>query len=172
LVNLKVVRLVQDATDFDQDGYLLRHVFLGNQLISQSLVEQGLATVSIQEPNAGYREELDAAETEARAKNLGIWGSAPPTPTPGRSVTGTVTIEATAALTATVETTGTLELEPDETETVEPEATEEESDEAEATEEEPDEAEATEETTTPTATRTATVTPTSEPTEEATPESP
>lgn len=165
LVNLKVIRLVQDNTDFDADGYLLRHVFLNNQLVSQNLVEQGLAQVSFQEPNVQFREELDAAETEARENNRGIWGSALPTPTPGRVVTGTVTLEATAAATATLEataeTTATLELEP--TETVEAEATEEESGEEE-------EEAAEEATTTPTATRTATLTP--EPTEEATPESP
>ena len=165
LVNLKVVRLVQDTTDFDPDGYLLRHVFLGNQLISQRLVEEGLAEVAIQEPNVAFREELEEAEAEARENEVGIWGSAPPTPTPGRVVSGTVTIEATAASTATLEatvaTTSTLEVESTGTETVEPEATEEEPAETEPSEET---------TTTPTATRTATLTP--EPTEEATPENP
>jgi endonuclease YncB( thermonuclease family) len=168
LTNLKVVRLVRDETDFDDDGYLLRHVYVGNELVSLLLVQQGLARVDSTEPNLRFETDLKTAEVNAQEADLGIWGGQPPTPTPGRVLTGTQTITTSVSITPTtaVETTATPE-----TETPEAEPTEGET--AEATEEAAtSEAEATEEETTVTVTATRTATGTPEPTEEATPENP
>lgn len=79
LTQLKVVRLVRGQTELDEDGNLLRHVYLGNSLLNLFLVEQGLAEAAISQPDAEFVAEIRAAETEARANNLGLWG---PNPTP------------------------------------------------------------------------------------------
>ncbi len=115
LANLKVVRLVRDETDFDDDGNLLRYVYVGNNLLNAQLVEQGLARVDISAPDDRLETTLRAAETKAKADELGIWGSEPPTPTPERkpqaataaAITATVTLTAPAAITATVAATAT-----------------------------------------------------------------
>ncbi len=81
LASLKVVRLVRDETDYDEEGYLLRHVYLENQLMSIVLAEAGLASVRSDEENTQFDDQIAAAERQARAESLGIWGNAPPTPT-------------------------------------------------------------------------------------------
>jgi endonuclease YncB( thermonuclease family) len=114
LTNLKVVRLVRDSTDYDQDGNLLRYVYAGNELINRRLVADGLARVAIDSDNTRLETTIRAAETEAREANLGIWGSAPPTPTPAsgplaatRVVTTTPRITTTRAVTLTLTATVT-----------------------------------------------------------------
>lgn len=79
LTQLKVVRLVRGQTELDEDGNLLRHVYLGNSLLNLFLVEQGLAEAAISQPEAEFVAEIQAAETKARSNKLGLWG---PNPTP------------------------------------------------------------------------------------------
>ncbi|GAB4449677.1 MAG: hypothetical protein Kow0031_32140 [Anaerolineae bacterium] len=115
LANLKVVRLVRDETDFDDDGYLLRYVYVGSDLLNAQLVERGLARVDIAAPDDRLETTLRAAETKAKEEELGIWGSEPPTPTPERMpqaataepITATTTITAPATVIATVAPTAT-----------------------------------------------------------------
>jgi endonuclease YncB( thermonuclease family) len=102
LTNLKVVRLVRDTTDFDEDGNLLRYVYAGNELINSRLVAEGLARAAIDSDNTRLETTIRAAETEAREADLGIWGSAPPTPTPASGP-----LAATRVLTATPQITAT-----------------------------------------------------------------
>jgi micrococcal nuclease len=116
MTNLKVVRLVRDQTDVDDEGRLLRYVYVGDELMSIILAEQGLARANIVEPDTRF--ELDIGEAEARAKagSLGLWGQ-PPTPTaaPDRP-TGTEEEESPEPETATPKATGTETVEPEETE--------------------------------------------------------
>ncbi len=105
--NMKVVRLVQDQTDQDDEGRLLRYVYVGDELMSIIIAEQGLARADINEPNTRFEEEILEAEARARAGRLGLWGQEP-TPTPGlRQPASAVTTEATtpAPETATPEPT-------------------------------------------------------------------
>ena len=81
LANLKVVRLVRDETNFDEDGYLLRHVYLDDQLLSIILAERGLVRAAVAEPDLLFASEIRAAEGRAREEQLGLWGSRRPTPT-------------------------------------------------------------------------------------------
>jgi len=144
MTNLKVVRLVRDETDFDAEGFLLRHVYVDNQLMSIILAEQGLARAAIAAPNRQFEDDILAAEERARAGQLGLWGEATPTPTitPARrsgnesenppaapvapptptaeSVTPTLsptTTASSATAEATQTTTGTSEPTPEPTET-------------------------------------------------------
>lgn len=138
LANLKVARLVKDETDYDEDGNLLRYVYVDNQMLNVLLTESGLTTAQIVEPNTRFEMEIEAAEARAQEGRLGLWSQQTPTPTVERVVT--VSVDETGSATAT----------PAETDaTDEPEATEE-----------------TIATPTETATTTATPEPTSEPTTE------
>jgi micrococcal nuclease len=121
LTNLKVVRLVRDQTDFDPEGYLLRYVYIDDQMMNIILTEQGLAKAAIEEPDIQFKAEILDAETRAREGDLGLWGEEPPTPTstPGqpRPSEAEPTTESpvgapTAAVEATVDvtTTATTEL--------------------------------------------------------------
>ncbi len=134
-VNLKVVRLVRDQTNFNDDGYLMRYVYLGDELMSIILVEQGLARAEMVEPDTAFETEIEQAERQARQGSLGLWSGRPPTPTltPVRSQatetgqpagvepTATSALTATATLTVTVAATDTPA--PTATEPTTPEAT-------------------------------------------------
>jgi endonuclease YncB( thermonuclease family) len=91
LTNLKVVRLVRDQTDFDSEGYLLRHVYVDGQLVSVVLAEQGLARAAIAPPNTRFEDEILAAVARATADGLGIWGGRVPTATPAPTRPPTIT---------------------------------------------------------------------------------
>jgi micrococcal nuclease len=136
LTKLKIVRLVRDETDFDDDGYLLRYVYIDDQLLSVLMAEEGLARAAVEEPNVRFASDIRAAEQRARAGRLGLWGPRGPTPTlaaTGRSTapadgqtgtppvvrpTGTLTTTrttepvSTAGIRATVTVTGTAEVTP------------------------------------------------------------
>lgn len=104
LSNLKVVRLVRDETDFDADGYMLRYVYVGSDLLNAKLVEKGLARVDISAPDDSLETTLRAAEETAKSAELGIWSNELPTPTPER--------QPQAAATAAITTTATLTTTP------------------------------------------------------------
>lgn len=77
------------ALEFDEDredqyGRALAYVFLGNELFNETLVRQGYAEVLTIEPNVKYEDRFLAAEQQARAEGLGIWGlnGEPPPPQP------------------------------------------------------------------------------------------
>jgi len=84
LTNLKAVRLVRDQSDEDEEGRLLRHVFIGNDLLSILLVEQGLGRANVTEPDIRFKAEIEEAEARARNGRLGLWGN-PPTAAPIRT---------------------------------------------------------------------------------------
>ncbi len=103
LTNGKIVRLERDQSEADPEGRLLRDVFLGDKLLSVTLVEQGLARAKVTEPDTRFKTEILEAEARAKTAQLGVWGP-PPTPTPratlapGPTLTGTsrATIEPAA----------------------------------------------------------------------------
>ncbi len=134
MTNLKVVHLVRDQTNFDDEDRLLRYVYLDNQLMSIILAEQGLARANIVEPDIRFQAEIEEAEARARQGRLGLWGTLP-TPTsprvqPTTEEEGTPESETTPPGTATAEPEGTAE-----TPTSSSPATEESSPEPEATSE-------------------------------------
>lgn len=100
LVGMKVVRLVKGQQDTDAEGRLLRYVYLGDELMSIIMAEQGLARAATGDPDPAFREEILAAEAQAREGRLGLWGPLP-TATPGRAGTAAPTRAGTAAETGT-----------------------------------------------------------------------
>lgn len=112
LTSLKAVRLVQDQTEVDEKGHLWRYVYVGDELLSIILVEQGLARANVVEPDTRFMAEIEEAEARAKEGRLGLWSNQPPTPTPPRTQPIATEAEATAAPdtpspAATVTTTGT-----------------------------------------------------------------
>ncbi len=115
ITSLKVVKLVRDTTDFDAEGYLLRYVYVNNQMLNIILTEQGLVRADVGEPNSRFNKEILEAEARAKEGKLGLWGQATPTPTSARGEvavteeTGVATPVITRSITATVTITGTAE---------------------------------------------------------------
>ena len=70
----KSVGLEFDVEREDQYDRLLAYVYLDGEMFNEVLVEGGLAQAYPYEPNTKYEERFAAAQEEARAANLGIWG--------------------------------------------------------------------------------------------------
>jgi micrococcal nuclease len=68
------VGLEFDVEREDQYDRLLAYVYLDGEMFNEVLVEEGLAQAYPYEPNTRYEERFAAAQEEARAANLGIWG--------------------------------------------------------------------------------------------------
>lgn len=81
LVQGKTVRLEPDAEDRDRFGRLLRHVWVGDELVAAALLRAGLGYAQLIPPNAKHRARLEAAQAEAQAERRGLWGGWP-TPAP------------------------------------------------------------------------------------------
>ncbi len=76
------VYVLADAQDADAAGALLRYVWESDGgPYNEKLVHEGLATAAAGGPNQRYREQLAAAESEARTAGRGVWGCPPPTTT-------------------------------------------------------------------------------------------
>lgn len=127
LANLKVVRLVRDSTNYDDDGNLLRYIYIDNQMLNILLTEQGLANAQITEPDTSFETEIEAAEARAREGRLGLWSQQTPTPTVARATVPPEEIEratpTSAAANAIDEPDATEEATTVPTETATPEPT-------------------------------------------------
>lgn len=123
MTNLKVVRLVKDETNFDDEGRLLRYVYLGNEMMSTFMAGQGLARADSVAPNTRFQNEIKAAESTARTNRLGLWGPSPTATTARRPVVPAIGSGTREPESTTPGATGTVTVEPEETGTSEPEAT-------------------------------------------------
>lgn len=81
LVQGKEVELEQDISVRDQFGRLLMYVWLGDEMVNESLVREGFAQVSTYPPNVKYQDRFLEAQRLAVSENAGMWGAACPTPT-------------------------------------------------------------------------------------------
>lgn len=68
------VGLEFDVEREDQYDRLLAYVYLGGEMFNEVLVEEGYAQAYPYDPNTRYEERFAAAQQEARAAGLGIWG--------------------------------------------------------------------------------------------------
>lgn len=79
----KTVRLESDRERQDKYGRLLAHLFAEDgEHLNLSLVEQGLAVVSLYPPNLKYADDLLAAQKQAESAGRGVWGSSAYRPRP------------------------------------------------------------------------------------------
>lgn len=79
LVDGETVFLVQDVTDRDRFGRLLRYVYVDGDaedgtLVNLELVREGFAESISYEPDVSRQDDLDQAERDARDAGLGLWG--------------------------------------------------------------------------------------------------
>jgi micrococcal nuclease len=87
LVAGKRVVLEKDVSETDRYGRLLRYVWLTDgvawTLVNLELINEGFASVSTYPPDVKYVDVYLAAERDAQATSVGLWGEAPiaePTP--------------------------------------------------------------------------------------------
>jgi endonuclease YncB( thermonuclease family) len=86
LVADRTVLLERDTSEADEDGRLLRYVWIetdgDRELVNLQLVRLGLARVATERPDDRYANEFRAAEAIARRAHAGVWiPSAAPTTT-------------------------------------------------------------------------------------------
>lgn len=77
LVEGKIVRLEKDVEERDKYGRLLRYVWLGDEMVNETLVKEGYAFSSPYPPNIKYHKRFLEAERDARYKGRGLWSSCP-----------------------------------------------------------------------------------------------
>jgi len=81
LVTGRTVILEKDVSETDRYGRLLRYVWLTDgaawTLVNLALIKQGFASVSTYPPDVKYVDVYVAAERDARAGAVGLWGEAP-----------------------------------------------------------------------------------------------
>lgn len=75
LVEGKAVRLVKDVSERDRYNRLLRYVFVGDVLINEYLVREGVAHARSYPPDIRYQSVFSEAERAARAEHKGLWGN-------------------------------------------------------------------------------------------------
>ena len=78
LVFLKTVTLVQDVTEMDPEGRLLRYVFVGDIFVNYELILDGLVYAENLPPDVACSGDFQAAESSAQNLSAGLWE-----PTPG-----------------------------------------------------------------------------------------
>jgi micrococcal nuclease len=69
------VILIQDFSENDQYGRLLRYVVSGERFVNQELVSQGLASAQSWPPDVACDDAFSAAEQNARQAMLGMWAA-------------------------------------------------------------------------------------------------
>ncbi len=77
LVEGKKVYLEKDVEDKDDNGRLLRYVWLDNIMVNAELVKLGYAYSYSYPPNTKYQQYFLQLEKEAREQKLGLWSLSP-----------------------------------------------------------------------------------------------
>lgn len=78
LVQGKVVELVRDVSNRDRYGRLLRYVWIGDEMINETLVREGYAQVSTYPPDVAEVDRLVAAQKKAESEDKGMWSGVCP----------------------------------------------------------------------------------------------
>lgn len=73
----KYIRIERDVRKEDRGGWILAYVFVQSEgreiFLNLELLRRGLAKHLPAAPNLKYRKEFEAAEAEAKGKQLGFW---------------------------------------------------------------------------------------------------
>ena len=75
-IDNKEVLLESDERDGDEQGRLLRYVFIGNVMINAALLLNGLGNADIKHPNTRYDGYFAEMERQAQESGIGIWDDA------------------------------------------------------------------------------------------------
>lgn len=71
----QTVRLEKDVSETDRYNRLLRYVWLGDELVNETLVRKGFASVATFPPDVKYQERFLEAQTDARNHSRGLWSA-------------------------------------------------------------------------------------------------
>lgn len=77
-ITRKVVRIEQDVQKENEAGEILGYVWLGERLLNEEMLREGLAMLATEPPNVKYVERLQKAQREAREAGRGIWNEKTP----------------------------------------------------------------------------------------------
>jgi endonuclease YncB( thermonuclease family) len=83
LVTGQTVALEKDVSDVDEVGLLWRYVYVGDMMVNEELVRQGVAWVDPVPPDTRHQSRLENVQRDTQAAGIGIWSldsSAGPTP--------------------------------------------------------------------------------------------
>ena len=69
----KTIGIEYDKEKRDRYDRLLAYVYVDGEMFNKTLLENGMAKVTIYQPNDKYEEEFLALEQEAKAANMGLW---------------------------------------------------------------------------------------------------
>jgi micrococcal nuclease len=69
----RTVRLEFDVERLDRYGRTLAYVWIGEELLNETLVAEGYAVVTTYPPNVAYVDRFVAAQREARESGRGLW---------------------------------------------------------------------------------------------------
>jgi micrococcal nuclease len=75
LVAGKIVILERDVSETDQDGRLLRYVWVEDLLVNEELLRIGLAQIATFSPDVRYFDRLADVQQQAQAAGVGKWAS-------------------------------------------------------------------------------------------------
>jgi micrococcal nuclease len=75
LISGKDVVLVKDISETDKYGRLLRYAYLEDEMINNTLVEDGFAKIATFPPDVKYKDTFLASERQAREENVGLWSA-------------------------------------------------------------------------------------------------
>jgi len=73
LLNGKEVVLVKDVSETDKYGRLLRYVYLGDEMINDTLVKEGYAKISTFPPDVKFKDQFITSGRQAREAQVGLW---------------------------------------------------------------------------------------------------
>lgn len=73
LVGGKEVVLIKDISETDKYGRLLRYVYLGDEMVNDTLVKEGYAKISTFPPDVKFKDQFLASERWARDSKSGLW---------------------------------------------------------------------------------------------------
>jgi len=75
LVEGKTVLLEKDVSETDRFGRLLRYVYVGDLMVNEELLRQGMARVATFPPDVKYVDRFLDIQREAQEAGRGLWGS-------------------------------------------------------------------------------------------------
>jgi micrococcal nuclease len=73
LVEGQTVTLEKDESETDVAGRLLRYVYVGDLMVNEEMLRQGLARVELLPPDLKYASRFQQVEQAAQTTNVGIW---------------------------------------------------------------------------------------------------
>lgn len=82
LVEGKTVRLEKDISETDEQGRLLRYVYIGPLIVQEDLLRSGLAQVNTSSSDVKYLDRFMETQQVAQTNGSGIWAPATATPIP------------------------------------------------------------------------------------------